>query len=291
MLELLRPRQWTKNLLLFAALVFAKELFDAKSVFLASLGFAAFCLASSSVYIVNDLLDAELDRRHPGKRNRPIASGAISPGRAAAVAAVLTAASLALAFWLAPAFGMAAVLYVGLSHFYSLVGKNVVILDVLLIAVGFVIRAIAGALVIAVPISDWFILCTAFLALFLATSKRKAELVTLKEEAGNTRPVLERYTETSLNTYTAVTMAATLICYGLYVLDFQEQAGSDSRLLMLTFPAVIFGVFRYHHLAETTGMGDRPEEVLLRDRPIQLCALVFALAAVTALYLGGVTLP
>jgi 4-hydroxybenzoate polyprenyltransferase len=286
MLRLLRPRQWTKNLLLFAALVFAKELFDADAVVLASLGFAAFCLASSSVYIINDLLDAERDRLHPDKRNRPIASGAISPGRAIVVAAALTVASLALAFWVAPAFGIAVILYVGLTHFYSLVGKNVVILDVLLIAFGFVIRGIAGALAIAVPISDWFILCMAFLALFLAVSKRKAELVTLKEEAGNTRPVLERYTETSLNTFIAVTMAATLICYGLYVLDFQKQAGSDSRLLMLTFPVVVFGVFRYHHLAETTSLGDKPEEVLLRDRPIQLSAIAFALVAVTALYLG-----
>lgn len=286
MLQLLRLRQWTKNLLLFAALVFAKKLFDADAVVLASLGFAAFCLASSSVYVINDLLDVERDRRHPRKRNRPIASGAISPDRAVVVAAALTVASLALAFWIAPAFGMATVLYVGLTHFYSLLGKNVVILDVLLIAFGFVIRAIAGALAIAVPISDWFILCMAFLALFLAVSKRTTELVTLKEEAGNTRPVLERYTETSLHTYTAVTMAATLICYGLYILDFQRQAGTDSRLLTLTFPIVVFGVFRYHHLAETTGMGDRPEEVLLRDRPIQLCALGFAVVAVTALYLG-----
>jgi len=286
MFRLLRLRQWTKNLLLFAALVFAKELFDADAVILASLGFAAFCLASSSVYIINDLLDAERDRLHPEKRNRPIASGAIAPGSAAVVAAALTVISLALAFWVAPAFGAAVVLYIGLTHFYSLVGKNAVILDVLLIAFGFVIRAIAGALAIAVPISDWFILCMAFLALFLAVSKRKAELVALKEEAGNTRPVLERYTETSLDTYTAVTMAATLICYGLYVFDFQKQAGGDSQILILTLPVAVFGVFRYHHVAETSGMGDKPEEVLLRDRPIQLCALIFALVAVTALYLG-----
>jgi 4-hydroxybenzoate polyprenyltransferase len=286
MLRLLRPRQWTKNLLLFAALVFAKELFDADAVVLASLGFAAFCLASSSAYIINDLLDAERDRLHPEKRNRPIASGAIAPGRAAVVAVALTAVSLALAFWVAPAFGISVVLYLGLTHFYSLVGKNAVVLDVLLIAFGFVIRAIAGALAIAVPISDWFILCMAFLALFLAVSKRKAELVALKEEAGNTRPVLEQYTETSLDTYTAVTMAATLICYGLYVFDFQKQASSDSQILILTLPIAVFGVFRYHHVAETTGMGDKPEEVLLRDRPIQLCALAFALVAVAALYLG-----
>lgn len=286
MLRLLRPRQWTKNLLVLAALVFARELFVADAVVLASLGFAAFCLASSSVYIINDLLDAERDRLHPEKRNRPIASGAVAADKAVLVAAALTVISLALAFWVAPAFGIAVVLYLVLTHFYSLVGKNVVILDVLLIAFGFVIRAIAGALAIAVPISDWFILCMAFLALFLAVSKRKAELVALKEAAANTRPVLERYTENSLDTYTAVTMAATLICYGLYVFDFQKQAGGDSEILILTLPVAVFGVFRYHHLAETTGMGDKPEEVLLRDRPIQVCALVFALVAVMALYLG-----
>ena len=287
MLRLLRPRQWTKNLLVFAALVFARDLFDASAALIAALGFAAFCLASSSVYVINDLLDAELDRSHPIKRNRPIASGAVSPGAAAGVAAVLTITSLALAFWITPAFGVSVVLYIVLTHFYSLVGKNVVILDVLLIAFGFVIRAIAGALAISVPISDWFILCAAFLALFMAVSKRKAELVALGEDAGNTRPVLDRYTETSLNTYTAVTMAATLICYGLYVLDFHRATGDDSRLLMLTFPLVIFGVFRYHHLAESTDMGDKPEEVLLRDRPIQMCGLGFGILAVVSLYLGA----
>ena len=286
MLRLLRPRQWTKNLLLFAALIFARELFDPEAVFLATLGFIAFCMASSSVYVVNDLLDVERDRLHPDKRNRPVAAGVVSPGRAAGLAGLLTAAALALAFSVNPSFGITVVLYAVLSHFYSLLGKNVVILDVLLVAFGFVIRAIAGALSISVPISDWFILCTAFLALFLAVSKRKTELVVLKEKAASVRPVLTRYTLTSLNTYIAVTMAATLICYGLYVLDFQRSSGSDSRLLMLTFPVVVFGVFRYHHLAETEGAGDRPEEVLLSDRPIQVCGIAFAALAVIALYLG-----
>jgi len=284
MLRLLRPRQWTKNLLLFAALVFAKELFDPEAVFLAALGFVAFCMASSSVYVVNDLLDVERDRLHPDKRNRPIAAGVVAPGRAAGVAGVLTAAAFALAFWVNPSFGIAVVLYVVLSHFYSLVGKNVVILDVLLVAFGFVIRAIAGALSISVPISDWFILCTAFLALFLAVSKRKSELISLKEDAESVRPVLARYTETSLNTFTAVTMSAAMISYGLYVLDFQRAHATDSRLLMLTFPIVVFGIFRYHHLTETTDMGDKPEEVLLRDRPIQACSVLFATFAVVAMY-------
>lgn len=283
----MRPRQWTKNLLLFAALIFAKELFVAESVRLAVLAFATFCLASSSVYVVNDLLDVERDRLHPEKRNRPIASGAVSRRNAGGLAALLTIAALVLAFRINRDFGGAVVLYIVLTHFYSLAGKNVVILDVLLVAFGFVIRAIAGALAIRVPISDWFILCTAFLALFLAVTKRKSELISLKHDAARVRPVLMHYTQTSLNTFIAVTMAATLICYGLYVLDFQHTAGDHSRVLMLTFPVVVFGVFRYHHLAETEGVGDRPEEVLLSDRPIQICGLGFSILAVIALYLGS----
>jgi 4-hydroxybenzoate polyprenyltransferase len=284
MFRLMRPRQWTKNLLLFAALIFANKFFDANSILLACLGFVAFCLASSSAYIINDLLDADRDRRHPVKRNRPIAAGEVSTGRAAALACVLTVAALGIAFRIAPGFGIATAIYLASTHFYSLIGKNVVILDVLMIAFGFVIRAIAGALAINVPISDWFILCTAFLALFLAVSKRKAELVALKEDAESVRPVLAHYTETSLNTFTAVTMSAAMISYGLYVLDFQRAHAADSRLLMLTFPVVIFGIFRYHHLTETTDMGDKPEEVLLRDRPIQACAILFATFAAAALY-------
>jgi 4-hydroxybenzoate polyprenyltransferase len=284
MFRLMRPRQWTKNLLLFAALIFANKFFDANSIILACLGFVAFCMASSSAYVINDLLDADRDRRHPAKRNRPIAAGEVSTGRAVALAGVLTVAALGIAFRIAPGFGIATAIYLASTHFYSLIGKNVVILDVLMIAFGFVIRAIAGALAINVPISDWFILCTAFLALFLAVSKRKAELVALKEDAESVRPVLARYTETSLNTFTAVTMSAAMISYGLYVLDFQRAHAADSRLLMLTFPVVIFGIFRYHHLTETTDMGDKPEEVLLRDRPIQACAILFATFAAVALY-------
>lgn len=287
MLQLLRPRQWTKNLLLFAALIFAKELFVTHSVLLAVLAFTAFCLASSSAYVVNDLLDVERDRLHPEKRNRPIPSGAVSQRNALLLAAALTVAALALAFWIGWEFGVAVGLYIALTHFYSLLGKNIVILDVLLVGFGFVIRAIAGALAIDVPISDWFILCTAFLALFLAVTKRKSELVSLQGDVAGIRPVLAQYTQTSLNTFIAVTMAATLICYGLYVLDFQRTAGDHSRLLMLTFPVVVFGVFRYHHLAETEAAGDKPEEILLSDRPIQLCGLVFSILAVIALYLGS----
>jgi 4-hydroxybenzoate polyprenyltransferase len=287
LVRLMRPQQWIKNLLLFAALVFAEKLFVPESLLLAVLGFASFCLASSSVYVVNDLLDAERDRLHPEKRRRPIASGAVPPPAAVFLALALTVAALSLAAWIRPAFAWSVLIYMGLTHFYSLAGKNVVILDVMLIAAGFVVRAIAGALAIQVPISDWFIVCTAFLALFVALSKRKAEMLALDEDASQARPVLARYTTPSLNAFTATSMAAALISYALYVLDSHQQTLAEFPLLWLTVPCVLFALFRYHLLVESGRQGEKPEEVVLTDRPIQFSVLGFAIAAVGALYLGG----
>jgi len=229
----------------------------------------------------------ERDRRHPEKRHRPIATGAVSPAVALLLTALLTAAALALSFRIGSAFGLAVLIYIGNSHFYSLAGKNAVILDVMLIAAGFVIRAIAGALAIDVPFSDWFIACTMFLALFLALSKRRAEMLALNEEARDTRPVLERYTPSALTAFTATAMAAALISYALYVVDTQKQPGMDSPLLWLTVPFALFGLFRYHLLVETAGLGEKPEEAVLLDRPFQLCLLGFAAVATAALYLNG----
>ena len=284
-LRLLRPRHWTKNLLLFAALVFARRLFEPGSLALAGLGFAAFCLAASSVYALNDVLDAERDRLHPRKRQRPIASGAISPGSASLVAAGLALAALGLAFGIGTAFGLWTVAYLAQNALYSAVGKNVAVLDVMLVAAGFVIRAIAGAEAISVPYSEWFILCALFLAIFLAASKRKAELLSLDGRESAQRPVLGHYTTSSLSAFTTTSMAATVLSYALYVVA--EHPGEEIHLLALTVPFVIFGVFRYYLLVETSELGDRPEEVLLRDRPMQACVLGFALVAVVALYLGS----
>lgn len=284
-LRLLRPRQWTKNLLLFAALLFARRLFDPPALLLAALGFAIFCAASSSVYVLNDLLDADRDRLHPEKRRRPIASGAIPRGAAAGLALLLAAGALGFAFSLGAAFGLWTLAYLALNALYSTVGKNVAILDVLLIASGFVIRAIAGAVVIAVPYSEWFILCTLFLAVFLGASKRKAELRSLGDGASQHRPVLSSYTTSSLDAFTSTAMGATVLSYALYVVA--EHPGEDIHLLALTVPFVLFGVFRYSLLVEQDELGDRPEEVLLQDRPMQVCVLGFAAVAVLALYLGG----
>jgi 4-hydroxybenzoate polyprenyltransferase len=284
-LRLLRPKQWTKNLLLFAALVFAEELFDPAAFATACLAFVAFCLASSSIYVVNDLVDVERDRLHPDKRQRPIASGQVSKGTAAALASVLSAGALALAFWIGHQFGLATVVYMALSHFYSFVGKNVVILDTLLIAVGFVLRAVAGAIAIDVPYSDWFILCTLFVALFISLSKRKAELLAGRDAAGS-RPVLMRYSESALTAFTGTSMAAAVISYSLYVQDILAESGSELRPLILTVPFVIVAIFRYHLLVERDGLGEKPEEILLSDRPLQLSMLGFVLVAIAAFYRG-----
>jgi len=285
-LRLLRPRQWTKNLLLFAALLFARRLFDPQSLGLAALGFAIFCAASSSVYVVNDLIDVDRDRRHPEKRRRPIASGAIPRAAAAGVALLLAVGALACAFALDASFGFWTLGYLSLNLLYTTVGKNVAVLDVLLIAMGFVIRAIAGAVVIDVPYSEWFILCTLFLAVFLGASKRKAELLSLGDDASGHRPVLGAYTTTSLDAFISTSMAAAVLSYALYVVA--EHPGEEIHLLAFTVPFVIFGVFRYSLLVEQEDhLGDRPEEVLLQDRPMQVCVVGFALVAVLALYLGG----
>lgn len=288
MFRLLRPRQWVKNLLVFAAPVFAKEIFVPASLATALLAFAAFCIASSSVYVVNDLVDVERDRLHPDKRNRPIASGEVSKGKALALAALLSVAALGLSFWIGVGFGSVVVSYILLTHFYSFVGKNIVIVDILIISTGFVLRAVAGALAIDVPFSGWFVLCTLFVALFVAISKRKSELAGAGGEVANgARPVLAQYTENALTAFTGTSMAAAVISYSLYVQAIIEETGSELQLLAFTVPFVIFAVFRYYLLVDTGSLGEKPEEIFLRDRPFQIGVLGFGIVAVAALYGTG----
>jgi len=282
-LRLMRPRQWSKNLLVFAALIFADRLLSLDSVLLALMGFASFCLASSSAYVVNDLLDVERDRLHPTKCRRPIASGEVNTRTAIALALVLTIGSLVIAASIGWLFTAAVVAYVVQVHFYSMVGKHIVILDTMLVATGFVLRAVGGAFAIDVPSSKWFIVCTFFAALFLALSKRRAEMLALRDEAARTRSVLEQYTDTTLAAYTATAIAATTISYALYAVD----ASAHSARLPLTVPFVVFAVFRYYHVVETAGLGERPEDVFFEDRPFRICVIAFSLAALAALYLGA----
>jgi 4-hydroxybenzoate polyprenyltransferase len=281
LIRLLRPRQWPKNLLVFAAAIFADQLFVPMSAGLAGLAFVAFCLASSSVYVINDLMDAEVDRQHPVKRSRPIASGEIGTRPAIWLAAALTLAALGLAAAINAPFAITIAVYIALVHFYSSVGKHIVILDVMLIATGFVLRAVGGALAIQVPSSDWFVLCTFFAALFLALSKRQAEMIAQDGGSAGHRSVIGEYNEAALNTFTTTAIAATAITYSLYAIETAKQI----PLLPLTVPFVLFALFRYHHLVETAGLGERPEEAFQHDRTLQVCVLAFLALSMMAVYL------
>ena len=294
--EAMRPAQWSKNGLVLLALIFARRLTEPGAVGRVLVAFVAFCCASSAVYVFNDIADRRRDRRHPTKRRRPIASGRLSPVLAAVLATTLAALALALALWLAvvglagqpdpfAAWGGASLLlvatvagYLLLNVAYSWRLKRVPLWDVLIVAAGFVLRALAGAFAIPVPISPWFYLCTTFLALLLALGKRRAELVSLGggADAGQ-RESLREYNLTLLDQLLAVVVTCTLITYSLYTFS----SGTATHTLMITIPFVIFGIFRYLYLLYVKGDGERPDELLWRDRQIlgsvALCVVAVAL--------------
>jgi 4-hydroxybenzoate polyprenyltransferase len=259
----LRPRQWSKNLLVFAGIVFAAKLGDAVRWGEALAAFGAYCALSSAAYLVNDLRDREHDRLHPVKRDRPLARGELSAGAAVGLAAVLGAGAFAVTAWLGwPSLGLAAG-FAGLQLAYSFGIKHVVLVDVLAIGGLFVIRAAAGAEAVDVRISPWLLLCTALLALFLALAKRRGELVLVGARETPGRPVLEGYSLELVDQLVSVVAASTVIAYSLYTFTAR-----DSKALMVTIPFVIFGVFRYLLLVHRDDLGEEPEQVLLTDLPI-----------------------
>jgi 4-hydroxybenzoate polyprenyltransferase len=274
----LRPRQWTKNLLLFAGIIFAAKLGDLNRWAEALAAFAAYCAASSASYLVNDVRDAPHDRRHPSKRLRPIAYGELSPRLAEALAAALVVGAVLL---IAP-LGLASILFLGtffgLQAAYTLSLKHVVLLDVMTIGGLFVVRAAAGAAAVHVRISPWLLLCTALLALFLALAKRRGELVLVGAEATPGRPVLEGYSLALVDQLVTVVAASTVISYCLYTFTARE-----SKAMMITIPFVLFGVFRYLLLMHRRDLGEEPEEILLDDLPILLCIAGWAAAAAVIL--------
>ena len=279
-----RPDQWTKNLIVFAALIFAVRLFDPAALALATAAFLIFCALSGAVYLFNDVSDREADRQHPLKRMRPIASGALAPATALAWAAVLAAAGLAAAFSLRQSFGLAAASYVALVIVYSRALKHVVILDVMAIAIGFVLRAVAGGLVIGVPISDWLLVCTILGALFLGLAKRRHELTLLADGATGHRRILEEYDPYLLDQMIAVVAAATLVAYIIYCASPETAEKFGTRWLVLTTPFPIYGIFRYLYLVHRKHGGGSPSEVLLRDRPLLGCVALWGLAVVLIIY-------
>lgn len=270
----LRPRQWTKNLLLFAGIIFAAKLGDFARWTEALAAFAAYCAASSASYLVNDVRDAPHDREHPVKRLRPIARGEVSPRLAEALAALL----LLAAFLLVAPLGLASILFLctffALQAGYTLILKHVVLLDVMTIGGLFVVRAAAGAAAVHVRISPWLLLCTALLALFLALAKRRGELVLVGAERTPGRPVLEGYSLALVDQLVTIVAASTVISYCLYTFTAR-----DSKAMMITIPFVVFGVFRYLLLMHRRDLGEEPEEILLRDLPILLCIAGWATCA------------
>ena len=284
LLVALRPNQWTKNLLIFAALIFAQRLFDLRTAAQAFAAFVIFCDLSGVVYLVNDIIDRESDRRHPLKSRRPIASGAL-PVRTAVIAAfVLGAAGLAGAFALSRQFGLVAAGYVALQGLYSGPLKHIVILDVLTLAIGFVLRAIAGAVAIDVDISHWLFVCTILGALFIALAKRRHELVLLGEGAAHHRPILEEYTPYLVDQMISVVAASTLISYIFYTISDETVAKFGTTWLDMTIPFALFGIFRYLYLIHRRDGGGNPSDLLFNDRPLLACVTLWVVTVVVIIY-------
>jgi len=287
-LRALRVYQYPKNLLLFAALIFARELFDVAQLLTSIAAFTVFCAASSAVYILNDLRDLERDRVHPDKRGRPFVTGALSVRTGWWLAAGLAVFSALAGGLIGREFLAAVVAYFALNLFYSLFAKNVVLLDVICVASGFVIRAIAGALAIAVVFSNALVICSFFLALFLVLGKRLRELEDLGELSGTSRSVLDLYSKPLLEALILIMAAATLLVYVMYTMSPEviDRFGTDK--LYLTLPFVIYGLFRYLFLVHNAKGGDDPSKTLLTDGPLLLVVVLWGLASIVILYGFGV---
>jgi 4-hydroxybenzoate polyprenyltransferase len=285
----LRPDQWHKNLIVFAALIFAVKLLDPAALARATAAFLIFCAVSGAVYVMNDVADRDQDRQHPLKRLRPVASGAVAPGTALTFAAVLGAAAVAAAFWLRPAFGVAAAAYLALFVVYTSSLKHIVVLDVMAIAIGFVLRAVAGGLVIDVHISNWLLVCTMLGALFLGLAKRRHEMTLLAAGAGGHRKILEEYDTYLLDQMIGVVAAATMVAYIIYCASPETHAYFGTEWMVLTTPFPIYGLFRYLYLVHRKAGGGNPSDLLLSDRPLLACVLLWGLTSVLIIYRGSLS--
>lgn len=280
----LRPSQWTKNLFVLAPLLFGQRLFDPSAALLAAAAFIVFCALSGVVYLLNDVADREADRLHPTKRHRPIAAGVVPVAVALTAAALLGAGALGAAFWLRPMLGLLAATYLVLLTLYSVALKHVVIIDVLTISIGFVLRAAAGAVAIAVSISPWLYVLMILLALFLALSKRRHELVLLAGGASGHRPILEEYSPYLLDQMISVVTASTLVAYAIYTVSPETIERFDTHLLGLTLPFPLYGIFRYLYLVHQKEGGGSPSDMLLTDRPLLACVALWGVAVASIIY-------
>jgi 4-hydroxybenzoate polyprenyltransferase len=281
----LRPAQWVKNLFVFAGLIFSQQLFTPLA-WSAVAAFAIFCGLSGAIYLFNDVGDREKDRLHPTKRRRPIPAGEVSVPVALAAGAGLIIVSLVFAFEISAAFASTAVAYVVLLSAYTLWLKHIVIVDVLVVALGFVIRAAAGAVAIEVDISGWLLICTILLALFLALGKRRHEYLAFEADPGRHRPILAEYNPALLDQMIAVVTASTVTAYSLYTMSPETVAKFRTHWLPATLPFVLYGIFRYLYLLYRQRLGGNPSELFLSDRALLLNTVLWMVAVLVIVYLA-----
>jgi len=284
LLKAMRPKQWTKNVLLFGGIVFSKHLFDPDPFLKALLGFFVFCVLSGFVYVLNDITDIEKDKKHPKKQHRPIASGALPPAFALPASAVLAAAALAVGFHISPGFALVSSLYLVIQVLYSYLLKNLVMLDIMTISAGFVIRALAGAIAVEVEFSSWLIACTIFLSLFLAIAKRRHELVSLGDNAIAHRIILKEYTPRLLDQMISIVTASTIMAYTLYTMSPQTAQKFGTKYLYITVPFVLYGLLRYLYLVYRKEMGGSPAQILLEDIPLVIDVLLWIACVLILVY-------
>jgi 4-hydroxybenzoate polyprenyltransferase len=285
LLKTMRLRQWTKNGFVFFALIFDKQLFQSGPFLKTLEGFFLFCLISSSVYLFNDITDIEADRKHPEKKNRPLASGKLPVGVATATAVILALISLSLGYLLEPYFAACLALYFIINLLYSRWLKHVPILDVLIISSGFVLRVVAGVTLITVErFSPWLYVITTLFSLYIGFGKRRAEISLLEKGAGSHRKVLDGYTLPLLDQYITIVSGMTIVTYSLYTF-FAENLPAN-HTMMLTIPFVVYGIFRYLQLIQTGHAAGAPDEVALKDRPLQITVVLWGLAVIAVFYLS-----
>jgi 4-hydroxybenzoate polyprenyltransferase len=280
----MRPKQWTKNVILFAPLIFSQNLFHVQSFIRVLEAFILFTLVTGSVYILNDLMDIEKDKCHPKKSQRPLASGKLKPINAIIFSIVLGMTILISSFFLNFRFGMVVLIYLILQLAYTFSLKHIIILDVFSVAAGFVLRVLAGAVIIEVPVSTWLLVCTMLLALFLSFCKRRYELVKLETEAVNHRNSLKEYSPYLLDQMIAVVTASTVISYALYTMSAQTVQKFGTTNLKYTIPMVLFGIFRYLYLIHQKDEGGNPESIVLKDKPMIFNILFYVIVVGFILY-------
>jgi 4-hydroxybenzoate polyprenyltransferase len=286
LLRTMRPKQWTKNGIIYAGLVFDGQLFVPSSFVRISIAFVLLCLAASTVYIINDLVDIERDRQHPKKRYRALPSGQLPIPLAVGSVVAFVIVSVVGAWWLTPYYALVLIIYILINILYSFRLKHIVLLDVLTITAGYVLRVAGGVFVIQVAkFSPWLYAVTALLALFLAISKRRQELIMLAGDASSARPIFKEYNLPLLDEMLRIVTTSTLIAYLLYTIEAPSRLLAGTNMALITVPFVMYALFRYLYLIHVKGEGSAPDEVLLKDRPLQISIFLWGISFVVILYL------